>query len=68
MTSVPGVKDAEEGARSGWVAVPHTLVLRYHGDINTVVFTLNIQFNTHVLQLLQSYVAVVDFYFYRAVK
>lgn len=62
------MKDAKEGARSGWVALPHTPVQRYHRDIDIVVFTLNIQFSTHILQLLQSYTAVVDFYFYGAFK
>lgn len=62
------MKDAKEAAKSGWVALPHTLVQRYHADIDIVVFTLNIQFSTHIFQLLQSYMAVVDFYFYGAVQ
>lgn len=66
MTSVSSLKDAKEGVRSGWVALP--LGSSVTIETSTVVFTLNIQFSAHILQLLQSYMAVVDFYFYGAVK
>lgn len=53
-----------ETGQGGWLY----LTLWSSVAIETLVFTLNIQFSTYILQLLQGYMAVVDFYFYGAVK